>query len=803
MTQSEVANKSRSTANQKKNNFQQSPREEKRGLTLRGRLLIALVPTILAPLIVAGTWGWIVIHQNIRNQYENRLQEQSLLVSQVSNETLSNLLKVLQQLGKTPQVIEETKSVNELVEAQNLLSQSFPKLEQQYSENKLLTSDPNLNQYLQELGTPQKLGEADQIGELLITDKNGFNVAYNEEPTNLIQKDQPWWQRGKASGEWVGNFQVNEITGKTELTLVKAIRDPETRDLLGLTKMTVFGSAFEGLEGYLENTALLETTKLQILDTSAKQVFTTVTPDGVVNQQQTQGGEAIEEIARSLIEGLEQAPQRSAPEQVAEQYDFAEQFGLEETNLQFYTQEGRRGLIFQFVYQGRKYYMTTIPQTEWVAISAVNEEVLQTAGNELIGVFLSAGTVLGIVALLIGGIIARQLSSPLINVSESAEKAASGNLSVRAQVQGGAETRTLAKSFNNLVERVQALLKEQEASSEQQRRQREDLEEQVSQLMSDMEGAGDGDLTARARLLEGDMGIVADLFNSVVENLQDTARQVKTAATQVSDSLGENESSIRQVAQSAIAQAEEIQGTLNSVEEMTQSIEQVAANAEKAANVADQAFLTAQEGNQTMDDTVNSIQELRSTVGETAKQINEMGKSAEQITEVVSLIDEISLKTTLLAMNTSVEAYRSGEYGQGFTVVAEQIESLSEQSATAAKQIAQIANKIQVQTSETMKAMEQGNQEVLETARSVEQTKARLSDVVERSEEINRIMQSISQSTGSQAETSQAVSQLMKQVTKSSQESSQISKDVAQKIQETAQVARKLESSVDNFQVEK
>ena len=800
MTKSKTSSRSGFSQIAKTRENKKTP-QEKQGLTLRGRLLLGVVPTVLTPLIVAGVAGWSVIHSNIKNQYENRLQEQSILASQVSNETLSNLLRTTQQIRRSPLVIEQTKTISDRVVRERLVSQPVSKLEARYAENKVLDLNPTLNQYLEELGTPQKLGEVDKIGGLYVTEKHGFNVASNQLPDDLIQKDEPWWEQGKRLGEWVGDFQVNDATSQTEVSLVQSIRDPETGDFLGVIKMSVFGSAFDVIEGYLENKTLLETTKVQVLDTSANQVFTTLTPEGAVTEENTEGGEAVETIARSLIEGLQQESTRSAPEQIAEQYDLANQFNLEQTNLEYYNQDGRQGLIFNFLYQGRKYYLTTVPQTDWVAISSLNNQVLQTAGNELIDVFVLVGAVLATVAVGMVVILARQLSSPLMNVSQAAQKVAAGNLTVRAQLQGGVETRTLATSFNNLVERVQALLKEQEDTSKQQRRQREKLEEEVSQLMNDMEGAAEGDLTVRARLLQGDVGIVADLFNTVVENLQDTARQVKQAATQVSDALGENEVEIRNVAKGAIAQAEEIQSTLNSVEEMTRSIEEVADNAQKAANMADNAFLTAQEGNEAMTETVESIQQLRSTVGETAQKMQEMGKSSEQISEVVGIIDQISLKTTLLAMNASLEANQAGELGKGFTAVAQQIESLSEQSASAAKQIAQIVNKIQIQTSETIEAMELGNREVIASAKSVEKTKERLSDVVQRSETINQIMQSISRSTVSQAETSQAVSQLMEQVARSSQDQSETSKQVAQAIQETAQVGKTLEASVENFNI--
>ena len=74
-----------------------------------------------------------------------------------------------------------------------------------------------------------------------------------------------------------------------------------------------------------------------------------------------------------------------------------------------------------------------------------------------------------------------------------------------------------------------------------------------------------------------------------------------------------------------------------------------------------------------MDRTVDSIQGLRTTIGDTSKKIKRLGESAQQISQVVALIDQIALKTNLLAINASVEAARAGELGQGFTAVAEQV----------------------------------------------------------------------------------------------------------------------------------
>lgn len=167
----------------------------------------------------------------------------------------------------------------------------------------------------------------------------------------------------------------------------------------------------------------------------------------------------------------------------------------------------------------------------------------------------------------------------------------------------------------------------------------------------------------------------------------------------------------------------------------------------------------------------------------------------------MSLIEEIALKTNVLAINASVEAGRAGEYGEGFTIVAEQVGALAEQSAKATREITNIVSAIQLETQEVNQAMESGTAEVVETTRLVETTKQSLGIVLEKSQEINRLMGSIYESTISQANTSQDVTTLMQKIAELSENTSKSSENVAKSIVETAQVAKNLESTVSQFKV--
>jgi len=357
------------------------------------------------------------------------------------------------------------------------------------------------------------------------------------------------------------------------------------------------------------------------------------------------------------------------------------------------------------------------------------------------------------------------------------------------------------KTLNEVNKTLEQNAEEQRLEKEKQQREKEQLEIAIYNLLDEVSEATEGDLTVRANLDSMELSTVADLFNAIIDNLQEIAIEAKQSTSQVGSSLKKNESAIRLLAEQAIAEAKETRKTLVSIEEMSESIQEVAANASEAEQIADDTYNTVQQSSMDMEKTVDSIVNLRMTVGETAKKMKRLGESSQKISQVVSFIQEIALKTNVLAINATVEAGRAGELGQGFTIVAEQVAALADQSAVATKEIASIAAAIQMETQEVSKAMESGTSQVVESTFLVESTKQSLGLVLEKSQDINQLMRSISQKTVSQATTSQTVTNLMQQIAGLSEKSSESSKQIMQSMGEAAQVAQKLESTVAKFKV--
>ncbi|MDJ0649691.1 MAG: PhnD/SsuA/transferrin family substrate-binding protein [Xenococcaceae cyanobacterium MO_188.B19] len=374
-------------------------------------------------------------------------------------------------------------------------------------------------------------------------------------------------------------------------------------------------------------------------------------------------------------------------------------------------------------------------------------------------------------------------------------------LTIYFQKRSLAQQKLNEQALSKLNKSLEKNAEEQRQQKEQQRQEKEQLETAIYTLIDEVSDATEGDLTVRANLDSLELSTVADLFNAIINNLQEIAVEAKQSTSQVGSSLKQNEEAIRLLAESAIAEAAETRNTLMSVEQMSQTIQEVAENASQAEKIADDTYNTVLNSTNNMDLTVDSILKLRTTVGETAKKMKRLGESSRKISQAVSFIEEIALKTNVLAINASAEADRAGEYGQGFAIVAEQVGSLAKQCAAATQEIAIMVAAIQAETQEVSQAMESGTTQVVDSTRLVESTKQSLGVALDKSQQINLLMESISQSTVSQATTSQNVTSLMQKIAELSETTSRSSKEVAQSIVETAQVAQKLESTVAQFKV--
>ncbi|PZD73406.1 Methyl-accepting chemotaxis protein PctC [Acaryochloris thomasi RCC1774] len=762
-------------------------------VTLRRRLLTTIVPVALAPLAIASAVGYTQTEAQLKEKALLQLEEVSLLTAEASEIFLTDTLKFPDLISSDPILLQAVQAGNQQVVAEGLAQKPVDAVEQQFA-NKLLTPNAALNSYL------KRVTENADLARVVVTSKDGFNVGFSRPTDTFVQNEKVWWQQAKANGQAIEEPRLDQVTGEPVLGVAKQIKDV-AGNMIGVMEITLPTTELDEAISKLIIPNLTETEIVQIVDPrlETNQVVDTISAEGSDTENQDITGGADILTAANLLEDYIEA---ESGDLNATKAQISNIDGMKDVTLTE-REAGEFKLVFAaFTDQGRFYNLSIVPNTKLVAIASVSTaEEAAVARNQLL-LFAIIGLLLGAVVVAVIFWLSNTVSQPLTDLTGVADEAAEGNLEVQAKEQGTIETRTLARTFNTMVAEVKDLLGKQEQATKEQKEARDKLEMEIYQLLDEVGDAVDGDLTVRASLSSMEMSTVADLFNAIIDNLKDIAEQVKDSSVKVNSSLDENGNAVQTLADQAIQETERTRDTLSSIEQMSMSIANVSANASKAATISDEAYATVQEGSTAMDQTVDSILGLRNTVGETSKKIKRLGESSQKISQVVSLIEEIALKTNLLAINASVEASRAGEQGQGFTVVAEQVGALAEQSAAATKEIAQIVAGIQAETKEVTEAMEVGTTQVVDSTRLVEDTKTKLADVLNRSQEINTLMQSISEATTTQTETSRTVTDLMTEMALLSELRSESSTQVAKSMQDTATIAQKLEAAVAQFKLE-
>ena len=186
-----------------------------------------------------------------------------------------------------------------------------------------------------------------------------------------------------------------------------------------------------------------------------------------------------------------------------------------------------------------------------------------------------------------------------------------------------------------------------------------------------------GDLTQRidaeyagtfAELAEG-INASCEQMTAVVHQITQSAEQIRAGAEEIAQGNAD-------LSHRTEEQASSLEETASSMEEMTGLVRQTADYSKGANAQADSVKQRAQQGGAVVQQSIEAMQAIT--------------QSSHQISEIITVIDEIAFQTNLLALNAAVEAARAGEQGRGFAVVAGEVRSLAQRSAEAAKEIKEL-----------------------------------------------------------------------------------------------------------------
>ena len=248
-------------------------------------------------------------------------------------------------------------------------------------------------------------------------------------------------------------------------------------------------------------------------------------------------------------------------------------------------------------------------------------------------------------------------------------------------------------------------------------------------------------------------------------------------------------------------QALQISEVIESMNAMSAAMRQVAENAGQSAKVSEESNRSAREGSEAVLDTNRAMEAIRERVQETARSIKRLGESSQEIGNIVQLINDIADRTSILALNASIQAAMAGEAGRGFAVVAEEVQRLAERSTDSTKQIDTLVKNIQGEINEAGTSMEESIQRVVDGSKLAGEAHGKLQNIEKVSEELAAMIQSISTAATEQSNHSEKISSTIEAVGEISVKTSSASVKTALSMRKLSDSAERLRESVMAFKL--
>ena len=260
-----------------------------------------------------------------------------------------------------------------------------------------------------------------------------------------------------------------------------------------------------------------------------------------------------------------------------------------------------------------------------------------------------------IISLLIGSVIAHGILKNMKRISKSLNKVTQGDLTVQVSAGGHDEFQSLARTATNMVLNNKKLV------------------QKLAGTTVELEASSD------------DVHNVSNSINEYSSDITKAIDEISIGMTKQSEHAGE-----------CVVKTNELSEKMKAISDMVEKAEQLSDKTEKMIRQGTEIV-------ETLSARARETSEITSKVGES---IELLKKESETINGFAQTINEISAQTNLLSLNASIEAARAGEAGRGFSVVAEEIRKLADDSGVAA---GEIKNKVENIASQTMATVENAN----------------------------------------------------------------------------------------------
>ncbi len=270
---------------------------------------------------------------------------------------------------------------------------------------------------------------------------------------------------------------------------------------------------------------------------------------------------------------------------------------------------------------------------------------------------------------------------------------------------------------------------------------------------------------------------------------------------------GEISVSIEQVSQNLHQLTDFMDNSISAMNEISRTIVSVQESAARSHGMSEQVREQAEQGVGSVSNAMGGLKGISASVDKAVAAIGRLSEKGEEINSITTVINEITQKTNLLALNAAIIAAQAGEHGRSFAVVADEVRSLSQEAAFSTGAISQLIDEIQAFTGETVDHITStrdlvGEGIVLGEAveRSLKQILDSASLAMDMTHSIRKATQEVASSVQSVSVSIEELGEMSSQVTLASREQAQGTRSIVQSIEEVKNMADEMVSATDRQQ---